>query len=170
MRTPVSGPSSPAVSRADSPRGQPAKAVPTPAAAAALRSRPTGSQSPTKRSNLAPPTVVTRPTTTRPRTGTADSTPPTPVTATGRLRLAESKRVSSPESIPPSPSQHTSSPPLPAINFNQPESERPSSSLAKEAVSCIPSFNPICSTINTSPEHWNSFFRGRGHRIYTAHS
>ncbi|KAL5533874.1 hypothetical protein ACEPAG_334 [Sanghuangporus baumii] len=130
IRSPAPGPSSPVVSRSDSPRG-PSKST-TPSMASAARMRPVGAQSPTKRSNLAPAAVITRPPQTRPRTGTLESVPPTPLTAITRSRLADPKRVESPPAISPSTSHQTSSPPLPAINFHQPEPERPASALARE--------------------------------------
>ncbi|KAL5535863.1 hypothetical protein ACEPAF_3957 [Sanghuangporus sanghuang] len=130
IRSPAPGPSSPVVSRSGSPRG-PSKST-TPAMVSAARMRPVGAQSPTKRSSLAPAAVITRPTQTRPRTGTVESVPPTPLTATTRNRLADPKRVDSPPAISPSTSYQTSSPPLPAINFHQPEPERPASALARE--------------------------------------
>ncbi|EJD03547.1 dynactin [Fomitiporia mediterranea MF3/22] len=124
-RSPVPGSPSPAGSRSDSPRGRPkiTPATPaTPAIASPIRTRPVGALSPTKRSSLAPPALITRPNQTRQRTGTGESIPPTPVTATMKQRLAEPKRTESPTSLSPSTSQQTSSPPIPPINFDQPES------------------------------------------------
>ncbi|KAL5476529.1 hypothetical protein ACEPAI_3386 [Sanghuangporus weigelae] len=96
------------------------------------KNAPVDAQSPTKRSSLAPSAVITRPIQTRPRTRTMESVPPTPLTAITRNRLADPKRVESPPAISPSTSHQTSSPPLPAINFPQPDPERPASALARE--------------------------------------
>ncbi|KAI5121836.1 hypothetical protein M0805_003270 [Coniferiporia weirii] len=113
-------PPSPALSRSDSPQKQNNGGVSTPLSSSALRVRPPGPPSPTKRATLAPTSSLTsRPALiTRPRTGTMDSVPSTPITA--KTRLHEPTRIESPPSVSPSGSQGTTSPllpPLPSINF-----------------------------------------------------